>query len=74
MLHCPLLYLIVLGDNHVSILGEVEVERRLVSAQIVDMEDEALIHTGPVTPHNPPHSRVYQPIPDMDMISENPKD
>ncbi len=38
-------YLVVLGHNHVGVLGEVEVEGRLVGAQVVHVEDEALIHT-----------------------------
>lgn len=59
-------HLVVLGNNHVSILGEVEVEGRLVCAQIVDMEDQALVHARPVTPDNPANARVHQPIPDTD--------
>ena len=58
-------YLVVLGHDHVGILGEVEVEGGLVSAQVVHMEDEALVHTGPVAPDDPSHPRVHQPIPGM---------
>ena len=56
-------YLIVLSHNHIGVLGEVEVEGGLVSAQVGHMEDEALIHTCPVAPYAPSHSRVHQPIP-----------
>ncbi len=55
--------LVVLSHDHVGILGEVEVEGWLVSAQVVHMEDETVIHTRPVTPDDPPDSRVHQPIP-----------
>lgn len=59
-------HLVVLGNNHVGILGKVEVQGRLVCSKIVDMEDQALIHTGPVAPNDPANSRVHQPVSETD--------
>ena len=56
-------HLVVLGNDHAGPSGEVEGDRGLVAAQVVDVEDNGLWQVLLAAPDDPAKTRIHQPIP-----------
>ena len=54
--------LVILADNLACTAGKVERKRRLVSAQVVDVEDELLRQVLGVAPHDPADTGVHEAV------------
>ena len=59
--------LVVLPDDLRGALGEVERERRLVSAEVVDVEDKLFGEELRRAPDNPANTRVDEAV--LDLVS-----
>jgi hypothetical protein len=55
-------HLIILSNDLRCALGKVESERCLISAEVVDVEDQLLRKILRVSPDNPPYTWVYKTI------------
>jgi len=60
--------LVVLANNLRSALGEVEREGGLVSAEIVDVEDQLLGKVFRRPPDNPSYTRVDETVPILQLV------
>jgi hypothetical protein len=54
--------LVILSDDLGSTTGEVEGKRRLISTEIVDVEDELLRQVLGVTPHDPADTGINETV------------